>query len=561
MQLSTASPASPTTVSSPPSATPVAIAAPQYVARIEGSLPSLSLPAQMIPGAYIIDCVVSSSDGKVLQKSNFVVFVGTGMPALSTVLAYPPSTEPGSSFLLAAVVVKAGGPAGCDPWIKWSRGGTVFAQGLLSAGLDRVVWTAPLAEGAYALSVDVYPCAPPDASGFAFASSAHQDIKAMVRMPAGGSTDEFSAPLRFYSLLRFSGNFDDTGTRLRASQPSELGSPRMDVYSGGFGYRFGATAGLRIPGLLPPSNGGAILPLALLFRVAPDGRDGRLIHFASEDDSFAMDLGLQNGHPYVETFVNGQGWRSVAYSAVPEGPLTLAAALSPENGRLEIVWIADGERLFAPSLPLVSVPQKGGATIGGSLSLAGVYGAFGLISGSSLPPLYRLEEMRRWRGDLVWAEGFENDELPEGSTTYGSVSFSSHGLALGPMAGVKFGRQIRVDRRLLVDVQCLAAPSAALLDILGSEGERLASLSASGELLDGKEVRLGYFRFSSGRLRFTISLDGGSLVFASEDGSLSHRLPGPADSKISLGLRNDSKVGSVQLAHILVRSAGASPSQ
>jgi len=552
LQLDTAS-------GSPPAAASGAASAPQIVPRIDGSLPALALPAQTSPGAYKIACLVSSSDGKVLQQSNFVVFVGMSMPTLSTVLAYPPSAEPGSAFLLAAVVAKA---AGSDPWVAWSRGGSVFAQGPLSAGTDRVVWVAPLAEGAYALSVDVYPCAPPDASGFAFPSAAHQDIKAMVRMPSGGSTDEFADPLRFYSLLRLSGNFDDLGTRPRTAQPTAQGAPRLDVYSGGFGYRFGPTAGVSIPGLLPPADGGGnMLPLVVLFRLAPDGGEGRLVRFASDNGSFALNLGLQDGHPYAELLSGGQGPRSAAVSALPPGPVTLAAILTPAEGRLGIVWIADGERILAPSLPLPSPPSSGGASLGGPGSLPGIYDGFGLISNGAPPPLYRLEERRRWKGDLVLAEGFETGELPQGFASSGPASFTARGLSLGPGASLTMTQQVRLDRARLVEVEYDGASSAALLDIVGAGGERLATVTAAGELLDGQGKRFGYLRLLPGILRFSLSAENGGLLFSPAGGGPEQRLPGISEARVSLGLRNGSRSEAIRLTHVLVRSAGASPAQ
>ena len=533
----------------------------RQVPRIDGSLPSLQLPSQMISGAYKLDALISSADGKALQRSSVVVFVGTGSPSLDSVLAYPPSAEPGSSFLLAAVVSLSAAPEGADPWISWSRGGAVFAQGPLSAGLDRVVWTAPRAEGAYALSVDVYPAAPPSSSGFAFRALARQDIKAMVRMPPGGSADEFSDSLRFYSLLRLSGNFEDSGTRMRSAQPTPFGVPQLDVYSGGFGYSFGPTAGLQLPGLLPPSEAGRLLPFVLLFRLAPNGNEGRFIRFASDDNSFSMDFGLHEGRPYAELQSNGRTQRSVAGSALPGGPTTLAALLTPVQDRLELLWIADGEKISAPPLPLPAIPQKGSAVIGGSGSLAAVYDDFGLISRASPPALYRFAQRRRWRSDLVVAEGFEDGELPQGSVGSGPISFSMQGLELSSSASVTVGAGIRVDRPLLVDAEFSGPAASAFLDIRGSDGASLGSLCGSGKLLDGRGGELGQVAFPSGHILFELSLNAGAFTVAAEGGGASYHLGGSGDPTLSLGLRNAGSSEPLYVRHILVRSARANPAQ
>jgi hypothetical protein len=75
----------------------------------------------------------------------------------------------------------------------------------------------------------------------------------MVIAASGGSGNDFADPLSFYSLLRLDGSFDDSGTRPRGAQPEAFGSPSLDIYPGGFGYRFGAKAGVTVPGLMPPS--------------------------------------------------------------------------------------------------------------------------------------------------------------------------------------------------------------------------------------------------------------------------------------------------------------------
>ena len=134
-----------------------------------------------------------------------------------------------------------------DPWIRWSRDGSSFAEGLLSSGLGKVVWSAPQVEGAYAITAEVFPAAPPKGSRFSFKAAESQDLKVMVISAPGGSGNDFADPLAFYSLLRFDGSFDDIGTRPRSLQPKSFGSPALDTYSSGFGYRFGDTAGVVVP--------------------------------------------------------------------------------------------------------------------------------------------------------------------------------------------------------------------------------------------------------------------------------------------------------------------------
>ena len=220
----------------------------RLVPDLEGSLPPLVLPPDLAPGAYRLSLKLASADGKSLQKLSRIAFIGLTLPLIDSVTVFPPSIEPGQAILLAAVLDQPQG----DPWLRWSRDGMPFAEGLFSEEFDRVVWNAPRAEGAYSLSLEVFPAAPPDELGYPFRAAAVQELKAMVKATPGGSADEFSDPLGYLSLLRLDGSFDDLGVRSREVQPRAFGKPRIDVYSGGFGYRLGEAPASSFPGSCPP---------------------------------------------------------------------------------------------------------------------------------------------------------------------------------------------------------------------------------------------------------------------------------------------------------------------
>ena len=535
------------------------------VQRLDGNLPALRLPAELQAGAYELSATVSSTEGKSLQRSNMLLFIGTSSPSLDSVLAYPPSVEPGASILLAAMITQANAAAGSDPWIKWSSGGSVFSQGLLSAGFDRVVWTAPRSEGAFAVSVDVYPAAPPDASGFGFRATARQDLRAMVRTPAGGSTDEFADPLDFYSLFRFSGSFDDSGTRARSAQAQPIGQPQLDVYAGGFGYRFGPASGLSIPDLLPPVADGRMLPCVLLFRIAPQSLDGRIMRFDAEDGSTALELGLHDGRPYLAARAGSRVERSTAAQALEKAPVTLAAVLTPDGDRLDVLWFANGERIEAPTVGLPDLPQRGRSVIGGAGALAGVYDDIGVMSRAYPPALFNIEQRRRWHGDLSVAEGFEGAAAPAASTSSGPVTFGAHGAELAPASSLALGTSLRLDRPLLFEVEFSGPPEAVSLDLLGSDGGRRASITGSGRVLDAGGNRLMTLAFSPGHIRFRLAFSAGRLTISGDSGSQSGPITGPATGSaagpFSLSLRNVSSADRLVLLHLSARTAGAAPAQ
>jgi hypothetical protein len=491
------------------------------VSSIEGAMPPLELPSSLEPGAYSLTLQLSSADGKSLQKTSVLVFVGLTMPKVESVSLYPPSVEPGQGILLGVSLDTATGAA--DPWIRWSRDGVSFAAGLLSEGADRVVWTAPRAEGAYSLSVEAFPCAPPAGSTYAFRSTSRQDLKAMVKATTGGSADEFSDPLAFLSLLRLDGSFDDSGVRSRAEGPAPFGSPSLDVYPGGFGYSFGASAGVRIPGLMPPTFQGSSVPFSAVFRLAPQSSSGYLLRFASTDAAYLLELGLDEGKPYATLRVGDAEFRSLAAVALTSAPHTLVATIRPGATETLVTWNVDGARVDAPSLLPLPNPPAGSAIIGGSGSLPGVYDAFGLMGATGpsrpiAPPSYRLASRRSFKSSIAIAEGFEEGILPPGAVATGNATASYGAILLAEGASVDFGSVSKLDKPLRAEADLVGEAARFSLAFKDKAGKQLFSVGGGGDVFDGEGRLRGRIPAAEGRLAFIVVPGRGGFAVSAPDG-------------------------------------------
>ncbi len=511
------------------------------VAAIDGKLSGFAIPESAASGLYVLTVSVSGPDGSILQKESLHLFVGRSQPAIDSVSIFPPSVEPGSSVLLGLTVswqslaagssstavappastpTKAAAKASAsipaapaetrDPWIRWSRDGSTFAEGLFSKGLDKVVWAAPRNEGAYSLLAEVFPSAPPAGGSFPFTAPVSQGLKVMVIAPAGGSGNDFADPLAFYSLLRFDGSFDDVGTRPRTAQPEAFGSPVLDTYSSGFGYRFGPSSGVRIPGLMPPGSAGKLGAFSTLLRLDSDRTDGTLVRYASDDGSWALVIGIQDSRPYVESLESGKAQRSTAPSSLPRFPLTIEAILKPEGDKLAIAWRIEGEPVEGPSLALPAAPPTGGATIGGDQSLPGVYDGFGLIAGGASPS-YRLASRRKWKASLVIAESFEDGVLPPLSTAKGGVSVSDGSLALEPGGSLALGPSFGIGSSLLVEAEIEGDRSSCALALYSSEGARILAVGGLGDVTDPSGASVGSIPAAGGKTAFSLELKDGSI--------------------------------------------------
>jgi hypothetical protein len=547
------------------------------VAGIDGKLTGFVLPEVIAPGSYVLSVSVSGADGAVLQKRAVNIFVCRSRPMIESVSIFPPSVEPGASVLLGLMVswqALAAPPVAAapiaparaavvethDPWIRWRRDGSTFAEGLFSDGLDKVVWPAPRSEGAYPVSVEVFPAAPPQGLSFSFKAPVRQDLKVMVISPPGGSGDDFADPLAFFALLRLDGTFDDAGTRPRTVQPQGFGSPVLDTYSSGFGYRFDESSGVHVPGLMPPSSNGGIAAFSILLRLDSDQSDGVLVRFVSEDGSYALIFGIKDSKPYVESLAAGKTQRSTALSPIQRFPLTLEAVLEPEGDRLSISWNAEGERIRAPSMDLPPSPPEGSAQLGGAQSLSGVYDGFGMIVGGASPS-YRLASRRKWKASLVVAESFEDGTLPLRSTASAGVSASAGHLVFGPDAKIVLEPSFGAASTYVIEADIEGDRSSCSVALSNPRDEAVLSVGGTGAVFGPAGKPVGSIPITDGRISFSLEPKDGKIFLRGAEGSDPIAIPSSA-RLLALSLRRDGGSGMAVFDRVLVRaSSSSSPAQ
>jgi hypothetical protein len=404
--------------------------------------------------------------------------------------------------------------------------------------------------------VEVFPGAPATGGSYSFTSSESQELKVMVIAPAGGSGNDFADPMAFYSLLKLDGSFDDSGTRPRANQPVGFGSPVLDTYASGFGYRFGPTSGVRIPGLMPPSSSGKLDAFSVLLRLDSEQNDGALVRFASDDGGYSLVLGIRDSRPYVESLAGGKAQRSIASSVIPRFPLTLEAVLKPEGDTLSISWRAEGEEIDAPPIALPPAPPEGSAQLGGPSSLPGVYDGFGLIAGSS-SPAYRLAARRKWRSSLVIAESFDDGAMPPQSVATGEVSASSGALSLEPDGSLALGPSFGIASPLVIEADIAGDISSCALVLASASRGRLFSVSGTGEVANASGKAAGSIPADGGRISFQLELKDGTAYLRGADGSDPIAVPAAA-KRFSLSLERRGGSGQASFERVLVRTTATS---
>ena len=529
------------------------------VSSLSGSLPTFTLPTNLSPGSYEFVTILKDRSGTELQRTETAFYIAASDFGLGPISVYPasPSYSPGTAVLLVASV-KGIETASNAAWLRWSYDGKSIASGPFSSGLDKVVWKVPDFEGAYSVYVDLYPSEPTEAA-LKMASPWRQSIKAIAAKDPIAATDEFADGSRFISHLAFEGDFTDLGSRAQSEKPTAYGSPSLTAYPNrnGFGYRLGSTASVSIPGMAPPSVDGRPGAFSLLWRIYADKAQGELLRLTASDGSILFRAGLEDGKPYAElTDVDGLH-RSQAEASVGAGLENIALSFEPKADVFNLVWSIDGERYAASPLPARLLPAAAKASLGGSAGLVGIYDEFAMSSDlSGRPPFYRAAAQRKYRDDLLLAEGFESLGLPAGATSEGQISYAFTRLGLGPNSRLAFAGDLSLSRPFLVEALCSVKTSSLVAELRNADS-LLFSVESSGaiSLPNGKVI--GYLGPSDdASLAFFVKpLADGVEIASSSLLPVARITTGTAPKALRLALVNRTASNTVYLSRLLVRTA------
>jgi|GEM_PF-3139945 len=534
------------------------------VGKVSGALPDFSLPDTLTPGSYRLVATLYSLSGAQLSTSESVFYIADAGFNLGSLSLYPPTPAPGSAVLLSAEP-QLGSAAGVSAtaYLKWYANGKLFSEGLLSEGRDRVVWRAPQADGAYTLSVELYPAKPPavsQTSGSSAGSPWRQDIKAIVSKSAGAG-DEYSDAARFVSKFDFEGDFSDSGTRVQSEKPASFGKPVLAAYPGGFGYHFDAESGVNAAGALPKSS-----RFTLLSRFYSEKESGDLIRFSSADGTAILQLGIERRQPFVEIRdAAGNAVRSSPSgikASVQPGLVNLALSFEPDGENCRLVWSIDGKRFDSAPIPRISFPQDAKCLIGGASALEAVYDETAISddSESGPPPLYAAAALRKYGADLYIATGFEATSVPADCELSGNAACAPRKLSLSAGAGLAFTEVLPSARALHLEADFGAKSPSSLRFVLFSTDDLktpLFSVDAAGTIHDAAGKDAGLIPLESpASLVFSLkSVEGGFELSSASGLPVAHVAAEGSTGRLELKISNIDKAEPASLSRLLVRAA------
>lgn len=532
-----------------------------------GSPLPVSLPEDLKPGIYLVRIDFFEKNAQVFEK-NLNIFVLSSPPSVDSIQVCPASVSPGTSALVQA---KVGYPADSRPYLVWRFGSDIIGSGLLSEGLDQFLWKSPLKEGVYGLKLSVYPFPPAGDLPFAFDSQVTRSAKIVVAVQAADTTDPFQESDDFYSLLHFSGNFDDSGYREAARKLLFAGLPRASVMGVNFGYQFDAERSLAFSEYLLPVKEGRLGAFSVMGRFTVSKKAaGDLFRSESSEPGFSLSLGLDESGQYVLS-LSDRNQKIVSSSGIiADGRVhDLIVSLTPYENGYRAQWFLDykAQTLDELAISFKNLPSSGRAFLGGQGAVQAVIDEFGIYAStdSSDSPSGAASHTQAWtrayftlmsktyREKLLWAEGFDGKVLPEYLETAGAVSLDSGALLLDKASSVSIPIAGRKEDAIQVDIKLRPESGKGYSLSLGPKGSPAVRISPDGAIqwADGSEkasVKASSLNAISPSLRLEFS--SGACFLVSEKQRIELFPLDGKEPSLSLRLEADSPVA---IESLLVR--------
>ena len=484
----------------------------------QGRLPGIALDS-LEPGYYRVEFELYSA-GRRTDTVRRMLFLVDGDYRIAGVSAYPAAFMPDSRGILRADLEI---PDGADPYLRWSFGGRTVSEGLLSAGVGQLLLRSPESEGVYAVQLELFPVAPPT-GGYGFASELLQQTDLVVREARLPDERSLGPPASYYVLLHLAGNLRDSGMRpellgAAAAEAELIGNAEPAIVDGLFGYRLSGGAAITFNEAVVPYRNGGVGPFSVSMRLVltePSGADLNNTQTATRSQTFfaleardpAFSLRLELSDQNTLAAQLQVGGNSSTLTAVVPGPaqrrpVELSFAVVPRSSGTDLAWFVDGELAAAGAtslrlpLPLPRNDERerdltssdhaagwrslaGSTVIGGENGFSGLIDEFGVFfrdeydrPAANMTP-FRLEQLRRHGEMLLFGEGFESDELPEGFELAGDGAVTQGVVALQPGAVLRSPPVELQGEGITIEVVPRAGDRARLLiGLRGSDGDVL----------------------------------------------------------------------------------------
>ncbi|MEW5816703.1 MAG: hypothetical protein AB1798_15080, partial [Spirochaetota bacterium] len=484
----------------------------------EKVLPSLKLPALKTNLYTLRFKVYSGQELKLEKKIDF--FYTTGEYTITGITSYPPVISPGSTAILHA---NCKYPEEADPYLRWSLGGEIIAEGTVSRQMDNLKWKAPPTEGVYSIKLELFPFAPSGGTIYSFSSSISLKTEVFVTKSPSAEKDELSPEDQYYSLFHFRGDFSDFGLRPNKKLPVAIGEPELSISGSLFGYYLNGSNGIEIPAVILPFKESRLEPFSLVMRMKPDGPQYNTVYFVTENErkSFSFMLSADEKGILQATLKNGLTElisTSGKDGLIPGEVQTLTLSVMVHASSIEFFWFLNGFLLKREEKQAIlsgGHVSSGTTIIGGKNGFKGIIDELGIYFQDSqkrpsiAPDVFRRAMEEKYGTALVLAEGFDGLFPPDNIVTKGTVSIREGSLVIQPGSSIILPKMSFGYEDVVFDISggSAAAAGTARIRVLSEDAFLpLVEMDFNGSLYlaDGSEKKL---KFDTPGIKFELLHD------------------------------------------------------
>lgn len=380
---------------------------------LDDNLPAVDLSSYS-EGFYSLRYTLYDEDNQQVLYKESKIFLVEKLYKLLGISIYPPVLYPGGSGILYAALDV---PENSDPYLRWSIGDSLLAEGLLSENLNSIIWNSPEKEGVYKIRVELFPLAPPRGSSYPFTSSEVLTADIFVTANQETSKRELSPDKHYYSLFHFRGEYRDYGYRESKKGLAPLGTPHLEVRGNSFGYYLDGSSGFSSEEFLLPVINGRLgsFSLSLRMDIENTGEKGIIFYSESPFNNFSFSLGVSSDG-YYEATVKTPSLEYTSNSYIPLSLNVVTLTVLPGTSELEFRWYEDGRIMAAETLPYFGMSfsnASGISRIGGPGGISGIIDELGVFyrQERDIPSydyeVFKTARRKEYGNSLIYAEGFD----------------------------------------------------------------------------------------------------------------------------------------------------------
>jgi hypothetical protein len=246
------------------------------------------------------------SDKEIIYQKQWVFFYVNEEYKIKGVWSYPWVIEPNDKALLIADLKTS---PSLNPYIRWSQNNVVFAKGLLSDGLDQILWETPAKEGVYSITVEYFPFAPSRSNDFNFNSKTAMTAELYVSSPQKDADSPKKDRNIYYNLFDIYLHAKDQLHKLRPSlSQTPIKNPKIILKEDMIGFQLDGRTGFICDEMIIPLKNNQLKSynISLGFTPQAEQTSRTLFYLYSENGSFSLHyLFNETQSPMVIMTVNG----------------------------------------------------------------------------------------------------------------------------------------------------------------------------------------------------------------------------------------------------------------